>query len=148
MVENNNKSYLNYKEHGDYFDDYFLIRKRAFALLAESIRDANKIPLLYESVVTLIEYTSNYIHNLAEVDKKLEEIDKIYVKNQNKPKSYELVPKFRDLLRMINDEHEKSDIIPQKSTDYDIMEQFWREEESVAMQQMKKAFYDLFMKNG
>ena len=46
------KTQLQYKEHGDFFDDYFRIRRTAFLLLSKSITDHKNIPVLYENVIT------------------------------------------------------------------------------------------------
>ena len=135
------KTQLQYKEHGDFFDDYFRIRKTAFILLSKSITKPSLISDLYENVITLIDFTSNYIADISEIDDMVKEID-ILMKQRNNKKALE---KFRQILRLINHKHEESDVLPQKNVE-DTNQKFWRTEESKAMKEMKKAYYDVFMK--
>lgn len=135
------KTQLQYKEHGDFFDDYFSIRKTAFLLLSKSITNPKMIPDLYENVITLIDFTSNYIADISEIDTIVKEIDALMFKKKEK----DALIKFRELLRLINKKHEESDVLPQKNVE-DANSKFWRNEESKAMKEMKKAFFDVFMK--
>lgn len=136
------KTNLEFKDHREFFGDFMAIRKTAFILLAESMSDKSKVPELYKAVNTLIDFSSNYIHNIDECDQLINHIDKLLAK-----KDFTLaVKEIKKLLRLVNSSLEKTAILPQKSDNYDVNEKFWRDEESKAMQEMKKAFYDVFMK--
>ena len=135
------KTQLQYKEHGDFFDDYFRIRRTAFILLSKSITDNKQIHNLYENVLTLIDFTSNYIADISDIDNIVKEIYDLMHKKNTK----DAFTKFRELLRLINKKHEESDVLPQKNVE-DVNKRFWRDEESRAMKEMKKAFFDVFMK--
>lgn len=142
LIDEKVKTDLAYKEHGDFFEDYHLIRKRAFVLLAEAITDKNKVKELYKTIITLVDFTSNYMYDISEVDELLLEIDKLMAKNRY----VEAISEMRQVLRKINTKHEASAILPQKSMNFDEKEKFWRDEESKGMKEMKKAFFDVFMR--
>jgi len=135
------KTNLEYKEHSDFFEDYFIFKKQTFVLLSESITDQRKIPELYQRLRTLINYTSNYIPDIKEIDADLKVVDGLMVKDKK-----QALRMCESILRKLNDKHEQTAILPQKATSYDEKEAFWRNEESRAMKELKKAFYDVFMK--
>jgi hypothetical protein len=133
---------LEYKQHNDFFGDYFIFKQRAFVLLSECISDKGKIKLLCETLMTLVNYTSNYIDDITEVDKLMNELKRLLQLN----KSADVINKAQEILRLLNEKHESSALLPQKQTQYNENEKFWRDEETKAMKQLKKAFYDVFMK--
>lgn len=135
------KTQLLYKEHGEFFNDYFTIRRNAFVLLAKSISNTKNITDLYEGVITLIDFTSNYIEDISSIDAMIKEIDVLMSARDNK----KALIKFREVLRLINKKHEESDVLPQKNIDDRKFSHFWRDEEHRAIRALKKGYHDIFM---
>lgn len=134
------KTNLQYKEHGNFFNDFFTLRKIAYGHLAETITNPKRFPELYKSTLILVEYASSYISDIESIDQDLQDIDKLTSIN----KTNEAIKKVKHLLRKITQEHEASELLPQKKAEDIKTQKFWREEEHRAIRNMKKAFHDIF----
>jgi len=150
MRESVEDSSLQYKDHKDFFEEYFKLRiefVRGLSSLSFT-NDKRGLSLLYKSLDALINWTDNYIFN-PEIELKLNELH-IKVSNfnyANTKDAKEIVLKFKELNRLINIDHEKAEILPKKlMEELSEEEKFYKEENNQPLRYAKKAFTDLILK--
>jgi len=141
---------LEYKDHRDFFEDYFKFR-REFILGLSALsfsNDKKGFTELYKSLNALIDWTNNYIFN-ENIDKLLKELNKdiIIFNSANTILAKELIVKFRKIIKLINVDHEKAEILPKKMIgEISEEDKYYYEEQVHPLKYAKKAFTDLLLK--
>ena len=103
--EENNS--LQFKEHRDFFDAMFEMRRNITANIAEAKTNPSAYNELVKSMEVLIDWTSNYIDDIENIDKMV----LAALKEKNKLKS---IRGFKTIFRRLNLNYEKNELIPQK----------------------------------
>jgi hypothetical protein len=130
---------LKYKEHHHFFETYFRYKDAAFTLKSGGLNDPKMLIEAFKATITLIDYTSNYISDLATIDKKITTINDLLMKKNN-IKAWE---ELGEVLRLINQEHENCDLLPKKNKNDKPLQEFWRSENNRALREIKKAFTEV-----
>lgn len=133
---------LQYKEHGKFFEDFFTYRRKAHELLTLSFADNSKVIPTYQAIYLLLSYTSNYVLNKDELKKRLHKIPS-FIKNG---KTYEAIIELDNILDNINENHEKTELIPKKKTEEKTQHRLWRKEEDLILREIKKGMADIIVK--
>jgi predicted RNase H-like nuclease (RuvC/YqgF family) len=150
--ENNNNlvtkdNGLIFKEHREFFINFFQKRDDFLSSFAEAKYDHNELKDTFLILNYLIEATSPYIltkDSKDKIDNCLKEISEIL---SDKSKHEDCFNKIKDLHREISTLQVRSEILPKPLRELENeQEQFWKGEESRAMREMKKAFYDVVLK--
>lgn len=150
MNKQQNDSMLEFKDHRDFFMEYFKIRTEFVKLLSslEFNKDKKAFTELYKILYALIDWTSNYVFN-ENIDKNTKILyNKVINFNPASVKeARDIVLLFRETFKLINKDHEKAEILPKKMIN-EISEEdkFYREEETQPLKYAKKAFTDLILK--
>ena len=141
-MENNITTNLVYKDHRDFFSKYMDYRSQCFEGIAICLNDKTKVVKTFQLIYLLYGFTSNYISNSEEIKKELFEIQKIIETN---PK--QAVLKMSDLMEVINEKHEESELLPKKQIKQDVNRDFWKLEHDLILRQIKKAGVDILCKS-
>ena len=143
-------SSLQYKDHKDFFEEYFKIRSefvRGLSSLSFS-NDKQGFVSLFKSLSNLYDWTNNYIFN-EKIPQGLDEIQTKISKFQpnNNILAKNIISDFKFILKLINQDHEKAEILPKKMM-FELSEEdkFYKEEEKQPLKYAKKAFTDLILK--
>lgn len=145
MAETNFQSInteLQYKEHGKFFEDFFNYRRKAHELLTLSFTDNSKVIPTFQAVYLLLSYTSNYILNKQELKERLNKIP-LLVRNG---KTSDAILELDKILDNINDNHEKTELIPKKKVEEKTQHRLWRKEEDYIIKEIKKGMADIIVK--
>jgi len=106
-TENEENNSLQFKEHRDFFDALFEMRRNITANIAEAKTSPKAYGELISSIEVLIDWTSNYITDIETIDKMVHNA----VKEKNKLKS---IRGLKRVFRRLNVNYEKNELIPQK----------------------------------
>lgn len=144
---NNKNDGLIFKEHREFFINFFQKRDDFLSAFALAKYDEEELKDSYNILVYLIESTSAYIFKEdieKEIDNELEEIEKILKDNSQHQECYN---KIKELHRKVSSLQVQAEILPKPIlSSENEQEKFWRGEDNKAMKEMKKAFYDVVMK--
>lgn len=111
--ENIQESSLEYKEHQEFFTEYYEIRRLFVRKLAESNTDLKLVRQIYELLSALIDWSNSQLRKvnpdkLKEIEERLEETFKQIQANKAIAARNELKQIFYE----ISDMHEESQLIP------------------------------------
>jgi hypothetical protein len=138
---------LMFKEHRDFFTNFFSKRDLFLASFAQARYDFEELQESFNILIYLIESTSAYILKYDKeetIDKAVEEIT-ILIKDKKNHNN--IFRKIKTLHRKVSDYQVKSEILPKPIlAEENEADNFWKKEENAAMREMKKAFYDTVMK--
>jgi hypothetical protein len=145
---NPNQSLLEYKDHHEFFNKFYELRTLAiFNLSKQQLEyDIRGMKELYVSVVTIIEWTSEYL-NIEDIDTHIKEIDDLINKTSNVKEEKlndfleMLFTKIKTLWRIINKYHSKHELIP-KVQEIEIEENPFKDEVDTA----KRCMYSVVLK--
>lgn len=153
MGEHNNigiTTGLEFKEHRQFFDDYFKYKRVCTQLYAEASENPSKLSVLMTSINTLRVYTSNYISNNQQIKQKINVLRNRITNNglRLSPKEYQdILDDIDTLLTEINEAHENSELLPKKQKEEKLSQDIWRYENSLIMREVKKGMADIIIGN-
>ena len=128
---------LEYKDHTEFFHDFFKYKSKAHELLAFALNDSKQLIMAYQAIYLLLSYSSNYIDKKEELRKRL-----LNVKNMLK-NPMDAIPELENILDEINVQHENSELLPKKKTEIKESQNIWRKQEDYIMQQITKGCADI-----
>ena len=119
MVFNQDTS-LDFKEHSDFFEKYFELRYKFIEAMSEMTFSNDKAAFsnLYKDLLKLVDWTTVYINNTdiyTDLDKLKTSI--ITFNRQDTAKAKTLSSNFRNILKLINKDHERHEILPKVRLD-------------------------------
>lgn len=143
-----NDTFLQYKDHKDFFDKYYELRDQTNDALSEFILDKNKAKDTLKLILKLINWVNNYVKDLESLRKEYFEIVKYYQETklfdeEEKEKFFEDVHKLWD---KISDENKVFELLPKPQEhleDEAEIDKFWKSEEIPKLREAKKAFSDM-----
>lgn len=139
-------TFIEYKQHNEFFREYYMLRANFVQLHAESISDLKLVRKTYEILYALTNWTISQLINIdntkvEEINKRLKETFKLISQQKLIIAREQLEEIFIDLSKI----HEESELIPKVRKNFeDQNKKFWEEENNRGMKEMKKAFFDLF----
>jgi len=127
---------LEYKQHNDFFANFFIYHKTAHELITHCYANKKLLPATFQAISLLRSYASNYLPSDDEFKERLNKI----LSNINNPNS---LNEMGIILKEMNLEFENSDILPKKQNIHKIEKDFWMKEENLILKQWKKAGLDI-----
>ena len=138
---------LMFKEHRDFFINFFSKRDLFLSAFAQARYDFEELQEAFNILIYLVESTSAYIIKYdteAKIDSEIEVISNLMKDKKNHDETFK---KIKALHRKVSEYQVKSEILPKPIlAEENEADNFWKKEENAAMREMKKAFYDTVMK--
>jgi len=149
-TNNDNDISLEYKNHDVFFNEYFEIRRNLNKAISEFLNNTSKdkVKEIIEYLNRFINWSSNYIQNIGEKRKKINEISQMLPhqgKTIDRNSAWEIYTKINETWDSISEDNKIYELLPKPQvSDKDLeLEEFWRNEESISVREAKKAFVDL-----
>jgi len=142
----NDKS-LQYKDHNEFFEIFFQLRKQFLRDLHEFYINQNETTksVVIGTMLGLIRWTGSQLGKVLDVNEMRTKVIRLG-NSREYPKLY---LQLDDLFLEISKAHESCELIPKIKIDVeDENAKFWKDEEHRAIREIKKGFYDILMQDG
>jgi len=140
---------LLFKDHREFFEIYFSMRSKTIMLLTQAKRNKQQSNELIDTLQALIDWTSNYISTLDDIKengKLILGIDSLFNKACNeitsKDKYYNGLTTIRKIIRLLNKEHEKYELLPKPMIEEERQKEEWEKIQNDADKNIVKGAMD------
>lgn len=158
---NNNRPTLNteikggdtsllFKDHREFFEVYFSLRSNSIMLLTKSKGNKSQSKELIDTLQAFIDWTSNYISILDDSKDSFNNIilgidslfSKACIKLQKENSYYDGLEIMREIIRMLNKEHEKFELLPKPMIEKERQREEWEKIQNEADKNIVKGALD------
>ena len=144
LVFDESETSLNFKEHKLFFEKFFELRTNyilASNMLFSDLTSKN-VGLVIGSLLSLIDWTTSHLEKKVKV-KDLKERIVTLSRSKDLIKIYQGLD---EVFKQISKAHEECELLPKVIvSEEDSKIKFWREEETMSLKELKKAWYDMFL---